>query len=180
MPRWVVWPIFAISSECAKLLIMETLHKVLQSHEPVALGRIEKVLAAEHERSEEAEAAVSALLWRRQTAGHSGIRGTFLNRDCVNRIRVLATHLDRVGAHEAAEAMRELRGQIPYKDTQLGGSIIDWVDANPDFVSRARELDDKIDDIAPQVWAYMQNCSDDLPDAAIPSRRRGLFARLFN
>jgi hypothetical protein len=105
---------------------------------------------------------------------------TFLNRDCARRIKVLAAHLDLVGAHEAAAAVRELRGQIPYNDNQLGGGIIDWIDANPDFVDRARELDREINDITPQIWAYMQNCCDELPDAAIPPRQRGFFARLFN
>ena len=162
------------------ILFMETLHEVLQSEEPVALRRIEKVLAAEDDRSEQAEAAMSALIWRRQTTGHQGILGTFLNRDCARRIKVLAAHLERVGAPEAAAAIRELRGQIPYSDNQLGGGIIDWMDAHRDFVDRARELDCEIEDITPQIWTYMQNCCDELPDTAIPPRRRGLFARLFN
>ncbi len=157
----------------------ENLHDLLESDDPVALRRIEKALISGDEHNETVDAVITALIWRRCTAGQNGVLGAVLNRECAARISVLADHLEKVGATDAAMAMRDLREEIPLEDEQIRSGIIDWVDENPKFVSHAATLDDGIDDIAPEVWSFMQERQDKLPDPEIPDKRKGLFGALF-
>ncbi|SDW74199.1 hypothetical protein SAMN04488238_103235 [Roseicitreum antarcticum] len=76
--------------------------------------------------------------------------------------------------------MRDLREQIPLEDEQIQFGLIDWVDANPDITRHAGTLADGVDDLAPKIWSYMQECQAELPDPRIPDKRQGLFARLFS
>jgi len=156
----------------------ENLHELLEQDEPVALLRIEKALAREDVQNETVETVISALIWRRCTQGNNGVLGAFIHRDCAARVSVLALHLDRVGASDAAGAVRQLRGEIPLEDRQVRYGLIDWVDAHPDLVRQAERLD-AIEDIAAKVWRFMQDRQDDLPDPEIPDKSRGLFARMF-
>ncbi len=157
----------------------ENLYDLLESDDPVALRRIEKALISGDEQNETIEAVISALIWRRCTAGQNGVLGAVLNHECAARISVLADHLEQVGATDAAKAVRALRDKIPLEDEQIAGGIIDWVDVNPEIASHAATLNDGVDDIAPEVWSYMQDKQDDLPDREIPDRRRGFFGALF-
>ncbi len=157
----------------------ENLHDLLESDDPVALRRIEKALISGDERNETVDAVISALIWRRCTAGQHGVLGAILNRECAARISVLADHLEKVGATDAAKAMRDLRQEIPLEDEQIRSGIIDWIDVNPKIVSHAATLDDGVDDIAPEVWSFMQVRQDNLPDPEIPDKRQGLFGALF-
>jgi hypothetical protein len=92
---------------------------------------------------------------------------------------VLDEHLDLVGASDAAQSMRDLRKEIPLKDEHIRGGIIDWVDANPNVVRYAETLNDDGFDITPQIWSFMQERQDELPDIEIPDKRTGLLGRLF-
>ncbi len=157
----------------------ENLHSLLEGDDPVALRRIEKALTSGDDQNETVDAVISALIWRRCTTGHNGLLSAVLNHECAARISVMADHLEQVGATDAAQAMRDLREEIPLKDEQIRGGIIDWVDVNPDIAQHASSLDDGVDDIAPEVWSFMQDRQDDLPNPEIPDKRRGLFAALF-
>jgi len=156
-----------------------TLYDLLNSDDPVALRRIEKVLSSEDDPNDTTEAVISALIWQRCTAGHNGVLGAVLNHECAARISVLANHLEQVGASDAARAMRKLRGEIPLEDAQIAGGIIDWVDVNPTIASHAAALDEGVDDISSEVWSYMQERQSDFPDHEIPDKRKGLFGALF-
>ncbi|MCA1774052.1 MAG: hypothetical protein LC676_00110 [Loktanella sp.] len=157
----------------------ENLYDLLESDDPVALRRIEKALISGDEQNETVEAVISALIWRRCTAGQNGVLGAVLNHECAARISVLADHLEQVGATDAAQAMRALREEIPLEDEQIAGGIIDWVDVNPEITTHAATLNDGVEDIAPEVWSYMQDKQDDLPDPEIPDKRKGFFGALF-
>lgn len=157
----------------------ENLHDLLESDDPVALRRIEKALNSGDERNETVDAIISALIWRRCTAGQNGVLGAILHHECAVRIGVLPDHLDLVGATDAAQAVRDLRKEIPLEDKVIQAGIIGWVDVNPKITSRAAALSDRIDDIAPAVWSFMQKQQGELPDLAIPEKRKGLFAMLF-
>jgi hypothetical protein len=157
----------------------QNLQKLLQSDEPVALRRIEKALVAEDEPNETVDTVLSVLLWRRCTLGQNGILGALLNHECAARVSVLDEHLDLVGASDAAQSMRDLRKEIPLKDEHIRGGIIDWVDANPNVVRYAETLNDDGFDITPQIWSFMQERQDELPDIEIPDKRTGLLGRLF-
>lgn len=158
----------------------ENLHDLLERDDPVALRRIEKALLSGDNRNEAVDAVLSALIWRRCTAGRNGVLGAVLNHECAARISVLAEHLDQVGASDAAHAMRNLREEIPLEDEQIRCGLIDWVDANPEIARHAETLTDGVDDLAPKVWSFMQERQDELPDPQIPDKREGLFARLFS
>ncbi len=157
----------------------ENLHSLLEGDDPVALRRIEKALRSGDVQNETIDTIISALIWRRCTIGHNGVLGAVLNHECAARVAVLTEHLERVGATDAAQAMRDLRKVIPLKDEQIQGGIIDWVDVNPDIARHASSLNNGINDIAPEVWSFMQERQDDLPDHEIPDKRKGLFAGLF-
>ncbi|MFO7805537.1 MAG: hypothetical protein R6V30_07680, partial [Paracoccaceae bacterium] len=59
------------------------------------------------------------------------------------------------------------------------GVHIDPVDDAPESTTHATTLNDGVDDIAPEVWSYMQDKQDDLPDPEIPDKRKGFFGALF-
>ncbi len=157
----------------------ENLHDLLESDDPVALRRIEQALHEDGLHNEIVDTVLSALIWRRCTAGQNGILGAVLNQECAARISSLPRHLERVGASDAARAIRELRDKIPLQDERIKGGIIDWVDGNPDFVRHAFALNDGVDDVAPKVWIFMQQRQDKLPDVRIPDKSEGLLAALF-
>lgn len=157
----------------------ENLYDLLESDDPVALRRIEKALISGDEHNETIEAVISALIWRRCTAGQNGVLGAVLNHECAARISVLADHLEKVGATDSAQAMRDLREEIPLGDEQIRSGIIDWIDVNPEIASNVASLKDGIEDIAPKVWNFMQERQDDLPDSEIPNKRKGLLGALF-
>jgi hypothetical protein len=156
------------------------LHELLKSDDPVALRQIEKALSSSDIRNDAVDAVISALIWRRCTAGQTGVLGAVLNHECAARISVLPEHLDRVGASEAAQAMRDLREDIPLEDEQIRYGLVDWVDANPEIARHAETLTEGVDDVAPKVWSFMQECQGEFPDPQIPDKRFGLFARLFS
>ncbi|SLN35264.1 hypothetical protein [Roseisalinus antarcticus] len=158
----------------------ENLHDLLEGDDPVALRRIEKALQSGDVRNEPVDAILSALIWRRCTTGQNGVLGAVLNHDCAARVSVLAEHLDRVGASDAAQAMRDLREEIPLEDERIRNGLIDWVDANPGIARYAKTLNDGVDDIALKIWNFMQKCKDELPDPEIPAKRKGPFAWLFS
>jgi len=158
---------------------MKTLHELLECDDPVALRRIEKALVAEDARNDTVDTVLSVLVWRRCTMGQNGILGAVLNHECAARVSVLDEHLDLVGASDAAQAMRDLRQEIPLKDEHIRCGIIDWVDVNPSLVRHAETLNDEGLDVALKVWSFMQEHQDKLPDIAIPDKRAGLLARLF-
>ena len=96
----------------------ENLHDLLKGDDPVALRRIERGLKDSEIHNEIVDAVLSALIWRRCTAGQNGVLGAVLNPECASRISSLPQHLDRVGASDAAQAIRDLRNQIPLEDEQ--------------------------------------------------------------
>lgn len=159
--------------------ISPNLYELLESDDPVALRRIEKALLSGDASNETVDAVLSALIWRRCTAGPNGVLGAVINHECAERIKVLSEHLDRIGASDAAQAMRDLRERIPLEDEHFKYGIIDWVESNPDFVKHAARLNDRIDDVAPKVWSFMQEHQKALPDFPIPEKRQGLFDGLF-
>lgn len=123
---------------------------------------------------------ISALIWRRCTSGQIGVLGAVLNHECAARVSVLPEHLDKVGASDAAQAMRDLREEIPLEDEQFRYGLVDWVDANPEIARHAKTLTAGVDDVAARVWSFMQECRGELPDPRIPDKRFGLFGRLFS
>ena len=157
----------------------KNLYNLLEGDDPVALHRIKKALLSDDASNETVDAILSALIWRRCTARPNGVLGAVINHECAERIKVLSKHLDRIGASDAAQAMRDLRERIPLKDKHFKYGIIDWVDANPDLVKHASKLNDRIDDVAPKVWSFMQERYEELPNFPIPEKKRGLFAGLF-
>lgn len=157
----------------------ENLHEILQDDHPVALRRIEKALQVDEVHNEAVDAILSALIWRRCTSGELGALGAVINHECAARISVMAEHLDYVGASDAAQAVRNLREEIPLEDEVIERGIVDWVDANPEMIPNAQKLNDGLDDIAPTVWNFMQERKDELPDPEIPEKKTGVFARLF-
>ncbi|SFP44186.1 hypothetical protein [Tranquillimonas alkanivorans] len=154
-----------------------TIHELIERKKPADLEKIERTLAAQPARSPEAEAALSALIWRRRTDGRSGLLGAFMHKDCAERIAMLGDHLEEIGAHDAAAALRELRAEIPLSDDLIGRGLIDWVDSRPDIVREARELDSRLEDVAPLIWDYLRDCGDAVPDLPLHQPRRGLLAR---
>lgn len=163
---------------CYRIGMPENLHNLLEADDPVALGRIETALDTSDTRNEAVETVISALIWRRCTASPTGVLGAVLHHECASRISVLPHHLDRVGASDAAQAVRDLRDEIPLEDEQIRNGIIDWVDANPDLTRHAATLDKRVSDIAPKLWSFMQQRQDELPDTEIPDKNAGLLASL--
>lgn len=161
-------------------LMSENLHTLLEGDDPVALRRIEQALHASDVSNDTVDAVLSALIWRRCTAGQNGVLGAVINQDCAARISVLPRHLDRVGASDAAQAVRDLRDEIPLEDEQIRNGIIDWIDCNPEVIRHAATLNDAVEDIAPKVWNYMQLRQDELPDPEIPDQSGGLLAALIS
>jgi hypothetical protein len=157
----------------------QNLHELLEGDTPVALRRIEKALGAEDARNETVETVLSVLLWWRCTSSQNGILGALLNHECAARVGVMDEHLDRVGASGAAQAMRDLRKEIPLQDEHIKLGIIDWVDANPSLVRHAETLNDENLDVAPELWSFMQKRKEKLPHIEIPEKRTGLLGRLF-
>jgi len=157
----------------------ENLYDLLEGDDPVALRRIEKALMSADEHNETVDAVISALIWRRCTAGQNGILGAVLNHECAARISVMADHLEKVGATEAAQVTRNLREEIPLADDQIRSGIIDWIDVHPEITGNVVTLKRNIDDIAPKVWSFMQERQEDLPDPQIPNKRKRLFGALF-
>ncbi len=156
----------------------DNLHELLEGDEPVALRRIEKALHSADVENETVETVVSALIWRRCTAGPNGVLGAVLNYECAARLDVLPEHLDNIGASDAAQAVRDLRADIPLEDEQIRHGLIDWVDTNPEIAKHAKVLDDEFDDVAKKVWSFMQESQQELPDPKIPDKQTGLFSRL--
>jgi len=158
----------------------ENLHDLLEGDDPVALRRIEQALHSSETSNETVDAILSTLIWRRCTAGQNGILGAVINHECAARISVLPQHLEKVGASDAAQAMRDLLDEIPLEDEQIEGGIIDWVDANPDITRHAATLDDGFEDVTPKVWNYMQQRQDELPNPEIPDKSVGMLAALIS
>lgn len=158
----------------------ENLHDLLESDDPVALRRIEQALQSSEPPNETVDTVLSALIWRRCTAGQNGILGAVIHHECAARMSVLPQHLERVGASDAAQAMRDLLGKIPLEDDQIEGGIIDWVDSNPDIARHAATLSDGIEDVTSKIWSFMQQRQDDLPDPEIPDRSAGILAALLS
>lgn len=156
-----------------------TLHGLLEQDDPVALRRIEKALLAGDVRNETVNTVLSALMWRRCTKGQIGVLGALIDHECAAQISVLAQNLDLVGASDAAQAIRDLRRNISLEDEQIRRGIIDWIDVNPRLIKHAETLNDKVFDVAPKVWTFMQQRQSELPDAEIPDKPASLFARLF-
>ena len=156
----------------------ETLHALLASDRPAGLDRIERTLAAQEDRSDDLEAILSALIWRRRTEGRTGLIGTFIHKDCIERLDVLADHLETIGAVEAATAVRELTAELPLGERRLPGGFIDWVDTQPEFVAKARRLDTDLDDIDPVIWRFMKGTAADLPDLPLEAQRQGFLSRM--
>lgn len=157
----------------------QTLHDLLESDEPVAMCRIEEALKSSDVQNEAVDPIISALIWRRCTTGKNGVLGAIIEQDCAARIDVLADHLEYVGASDAAKAARNLRGAIPLDDQVIRNGIIDWIDANPEFIQHAQGLNDETNDVAVTVWSHMQERKDELPDPVIPEKERGFFSRMF-
>ncbi|WP_121096845.1 hypothetical protein [Roseinatronobacter ekhonensis] len=158
----------------------ENLHDLLEGDDPVALRRIEQALHSTEPSSETVDTILSALIWRRCTAGKNGILGAVINYECAARISVLPRHLEKVGAAHAAQAMRDILEEIPLEDKQIEGGIIDWVDSNPDFARHAGALDERMEDVASKVWGFMQENQSDLPDYEIPDKRQGMLNTLLS
>ncbi len=158
---------------------MRNLYELLERNDPVALRRIEKALVAVDERNETVETVLSALMWQRCTIGPNGILGAYLNHECAARVSVLDEHLDVIGASDAAQAIRDLRKEIPLQDEDISRGIIDWVDANPSLVQHAKTLNDENLDVAPMVWNFMPERQEKLPDIEIPDKKTGLLGRFF-
>ncbi|WP_223427576.1 hypothetical protein [Tateyamaria pelophila] len=157
----------------------QNLYQLLEHDDPVALRHIEKALSAEDAPNETVETVLSALLWRRCTMGQNGILGALLNHECAARVSVMDEHLDVIGASDAAQAMRDLRTEIPLQDEHIRRGIIDWVYANQNLVEHAKTLNEENLDVAPNVWTFMQKRKANLPNIEIPDKRTGLLARLF-
>ena len=157
----------------------QNLHELLERSDPVALRRIEKALDAVDERNETVETVLSALMWQRCTIGQNGILGAYLNHECAARVSVLDEHLAVIGASDAAQAIRDLRKEIPLQDEDIRRGIIDWVDANPSLVQHAKTLNDEDLDVASKVWNFMQKRREKLPDIEIPDKKTGLLGRFF-
>ena len=112
------WELDKLRQVCLFSSMTDNLHNLLAGDEPVALRRIEKALHSADVENETVEAVVSALIWRRCTAGPNGVLGAVLNHECAARIDVLPEHLDTIGASDAAQAVRDLRADIPLEDEQ--------------------------------------------------------------
>ena len=157
----------------------QNLHELLERNEPVAFRRIEKALVAVDERNETVETVLSALIWQRCTMGQNGILGAYLNHECAARVSVLDEHLGVIAASDAAQAIRDLRKEIPLQDEDIRRGIIDWVDANPSLVQHAITLNDENLDVSPKVWSFMRDRQQNLPDVEIPDKNTGLLSRFF-
>lgn len=157
----------------------ETLGIVLETEEPCDLDRVEAALAGCEDLPPELEPALTALVWRRCTRGHRGLIETFVSRECLERLDRLPWDLDRVGALRAASAVRELREACPLDRRHLGPGVIDWLDMNPDYHQRARELQDDLADIGPDIWSYLKRRRAACAEIALSPERRGILARLF-
>ncbi len=155
------------------------LHELLEGDEPVALQRIERALQSGKVHNEVVDITLSALIWRRCTTSPNGVLGAVLSHDCAARVDVLAQHLDRIGATDSAQALRDLRNEIPFEDERIKGGIIDWIDINPQIARHAASLDSDVDDVAPALWNFMQECQAELPNPEIPDKKTGLWAGLF-
>lgn len=155
----------------------ETVHDLLEHDEPTGLDIIKRGLAAQDDLNNEGEAALSALLWRRRTDRRLGLLGALMHRDCVRRIGVLPDHLEVVGATRSARALRELRTEIPYPDDRIKFGIIDWIEARPEFMAKARALDAELEDVTPLVWHHLQVCAHLLPDMPASRPRRSFLSR---
>jgi hypothetical protein len=159
--------------------MMKNLHDLLDRDDPVALRRIEKALGAEETRNETVDAVLSVLLFQRCANGRNGILGALINHECAARVSMLDEHLDLVGASGAAQAMRDLRKEIPLRDEDIRRGIIDWIEANPSLVQHAKTLNDNNLDVASKVWNFMQERQEKLPDIEIPDRKTGILGRFF-
>ncbi|RDC75187.1 hypothetical protein DLJ49_00045 [Rhodovulum sp. 12E13] len=159
--------------------MQQTLDDLLAGDDPAELGRAEAALAGCDGRDSDLDAALTALIWRRRAQGPRGIVETLIRPDCVERLDRIATDLERVGARDAATAFRRLRRACPLADAQLGPGVIDWLDTEFDFARTARRIETDLDDIAPDVWAFLRRRRSACAGVPLPPERRGLLARLF-
>lgn len=148
----------------------ERLHELLQQDEPTALAQIERALASQTDRTADQEAVLNALIWRRCTNGAAGFLGTVLHQNCASLIDVLPSQLARIGAADAAVAIRELRDVIPLEDEQIKRGLADWIETKRDVVNKAHELEAGLEDITPTIWEFMKSPSSEMPDIEISSR----------
>ncbi len=102
--------------------------------------------------------------------------GCVLHPDCAKRIDTLPNQLEHIGATEAADATRELLKAIPLHADQISGGLADWIDTQPDIVSRARELDDGLNEVDQTIWDFMKETTSDIPDLEIPTRAESIVA----
>jgi hypothetical protein len=156
----------------------EKLHDLLDSDRPVALRQIERALASEDELTDDQEAVLSALIWRRCTSGVNGLLGTVIHRDCASRIEDLPQHLEAIGAHKAARAVSALREEIPLEDYRIKQGLVDWIDTETDVAVRARKIGSELDGIDDLVWGFMKDNSSDIPDLEVTSRTQDVFSSL--
>ncbi|MBV0913764.1 hypothetical protein [Anianabacter salinae] len=156
----------------------ETLHNLLGQEDPASLPQIERALASQDELSQDQEAVLSALIWRRCTQGSAGLLGSVLQRDCAQRIEEMPTHLEAVGASDAAAATQELVDAIPLDDDRIKAGLVDWIDTQTDVVRKARELGTGLEDIDRAIWEFMKDPTTEIPDLPISTRAQILLAKL--
>lgn len=157
----------------------ETLEDLVKDQEPVDLYRVEKSLDAFDALEDNLEAALSVLVWLRCSSGPNGMFGALLHPECAGRTAVMVDHLETVGAHQAADAFKELRAEFPSVDKQSRGSLIDLIDANPEIARKANELQDGLRDVEPIIIDFLRSCSDQLCEVPAVSDKRGFLARWF-
>jgi hypothetical protein len=148
----------------------ERLHELLEREEPTALHQIERALEAQPDLTPDQEAVLNALIWRRCTAGGAGFLGTVLRQDCAILIEGLPGQLARIGATDAAVAVKELHDAIPLEDEQIKRGVADWMETQQDVIRRARELEEDLDDIALVIWDFMKSPHSEIPDVEVSTR----------
>lgn len=156
----------------------QQLHDLLESDRPVALPQIERALASEDDLTDDQEAVLSALIWRRCTSKGAGLLGTVLYRDCASRIEYLPQHLEAIGASDAARAVSALLDEIPLEEARIKQGLVDWIDTEAEVAARADELGSELEEIDDIVWDFLKDRSSNIPDLEITSRAQDLVASL--
>lgn len=149
----------------------ENLHDLLKQDNPTALPRIERALISQDDLSADQEAVLGALIWQRCTSGAAGLLGCVTQQDCAEQIDRLPAQLDRIGASDAADALKELLSAIELDDDQIKSGLADWIDTQQDVINKAQELNADLDGIDGAIWAFMQDPHTDIPDLELASRK---------
>lgn len=156
----------------------ETLHDILRSDDPGVLPRIEKALSACDDLDRDLEAVLSALILHRRASGEAGLLGAVLYRDCAQRLPVLPAHLRAIGATDAANAVSDLRRDIPLEDAVISCGLIDWLDTQPDLARSARRRTPDLDGLDDDIRRFLRRKGRALPDLPLPPEHRTLFGRM--